>query len=276
MPSHVRTIDPAGVAASGPIFSHVTTTQGPTKLIYTSGQVGTNEDGTVPSKYEDQVDRAFVNLSECLNAAGAVVTDIIQLRWYIVGYSSKNRYHAKVLLDFLGGHRPATTLVPVPALAKEEYLFEIEAVAAIRDLKSLPPVVRPQAGKNSSVDVVVVGGGLSGLQSAHDVQKAGFSCVVLEARNRVGGKTWSQQTKCGGYVDVGAAWINDTNQSKMFALAKRYSLELIEQYTDGNCCAQSPDGGPSIIFPYGEVPNVSFSIYQYRTLLIQSSSQRKT
>ncbi|RDW72944.1 amine oxidase-9 [Coleophoma cylindrospora] len=257
MGRHIKTLDPRGISASGPIFSHVATSQGPTKLIYTSGQVGTDSEGNVPSSYEKQVDNAFRNLAECLNAAGAGVADIIQLRWYIVAYDPTNRYHAKVLLAFLGGHRPATTLVPVPALAKAEYLFEIEAVAAVRDLASIPAVIKPKAGGVLDIDVVVVGGGLSGLQSAHDIQRAGYSCVVLEARDRVGGKTWSRPTKCGGYVDVGAAWINDTNQSRMFALAKRFGLDLIEQCTEGNCAAESPDGGPSIIFPYGEVPNFS-------------------
>lgn len=76
-------------------------------------------------------------------------------------------------------------------------------------------IVKPQPGGSLKVDVVVVGGGLSGLQAAHDVQRAGLSCVVLEARNRVGGKTWSQPTKDGSFVDLGAAWINDSNQTKI-------------------------------------------------------------
>jgi monoamine oxidase len=106
-------------------------------------------------------------------------------------------------------------------------------------------------------DVVVIGAGLSGLQAAHDVQRQGFSCVVLEARDRVGGKTWSQPTKNWSVVDVGAAWINDSNQSRMFALAKRFGLELIEQLSEGNCAAQIEGKDTSIIFPYGVLPKFS-------------------
>ena len=91
------------------------------------------------------------------------------------------------------------------------------------------------------------------------MQKAGFSCIVLEARNRVGGKTWSQPVNgTDSVVDVGAAWINDSNESEMYSLAKRYGLELIEQLTEGNCAAQSPDSDQAIIFPYGQTPNVRF------------------
>lgn len=79
---------------------------------------------------------------------------------------------------------------------------------------------------------------------------------MLEARDRVGGKTWSKPTKNGGVVDLGAAWINDSNQSRMYALAKRFGLHCIEQLTDGLCVAHVP-GEEALRFRYGEVPGVS-------------------
>lgn len=86
-----------------------------------------------------------------------------------------------------------------------------------------------------NVDVVVVGAGLSGLRAAVDIQKAGFSCVVLEAEDRVGGKTLSvpASSEGAGVVDVGAAWINDTNQSYMYAMAQKYGINLEMQRTEG-------------------------------------------
>ena len=257
MSLHVRTLDPSALADCRPYYSPVSTVQGPVKLIYTAGQVGRDKNGVVPASYEEQVQLAFQNLHECLIAAGATQTDIVKLTYYIVGYDPKKRYHAKVLLEYLNGHRPPSTLVPVTALATPEFLFEIEAVAAIRDLQAMPTMVKPQPRGSLTSDVVVVGGGLSGLQAGHDVQRGGLSCVVLEARDRVGGKTWSQPTKGGSVVDVGAAWINDSNQSKMFALAKKFDLELIVQNTDGNCAAHAPENNSSVVFRYGEVPGVS-------------------
>lgn len=67
-------------------------------------------------------------------------------------------------------------------------------------------------------DVVVVGAGLGGLQAALKVRAAELSVCVLEATNRVGGKTYTVQSCKKGFNDLGAAWINDTNQSEMFKL----------------------------------------------------------
>lgn len=81
------------------------------------------------------------------------------------------------------------------------------------------------------VDVVVVGAGLSGLRAAVDIQNSGLSCVVLEAMDRVGGKTLSVMSSPGSDAvsDLGAAWINDTNQSRMYAMALKYKFKLVSR-----------------------------------------------
>jgi monoamine oxidase len=115
--------------------------------------------------------------------------------------------------------------------------------------------------------VIVVGGGISGLQAAYKVQKEGLSSIVLEARNRVGGKLLAvevpEQVEGGGKkggIDLGGAWINDSNQTRAYSLAKRLGLDLIEQATDGNCIVQQSNGAV-LRFPYGETPKVRSSSY---------------
>lgn len=65
----------------------------------------------------------------------------------------------------------------------------------------------------------------SGLQAAHSVGAAGFSVCVVEATNRVGGKTLTVQSCEKGFNDLGASWINDTNQTEMFKLYQRYGID---------------------------------------------------
>ncbi|CAG9990799.1 unnamed protein product [Clonostachys byssicola] len=101
-------------------------------------------------------------------------------------------------------------------------------------------------------DVIVIGAGLAGLQTAVKLHEAGLSVTVLEAQDRVGGKTLSVQASAlGGTVDLGAAWINDTNQSEMYKLAQEFGFDLIEQRTTGEDVIQMADG-TIVCRPYGQ------------------------
>lgn len=77
------------------------------------------------------------------------------------------------------------------------------------------PVRRPGA----TVDVCVVGAGFAGLAAAWRLKQAGASVVVLEARNRVGGRSWSLRMKDGTFVDFGGQWVG-SSQSQFYALIK--------------------------------------------------------
>ncbi|KAH7115452.1 hypothetical protein B0J13DRAFT_600026 [Dactylonectria estremocensis] len=103
-----------------------------------------------------------------------------------------------------------------------------------------------------TVDVVIVGAGLSGLRAATRIHAAGLSYVVLEAENRVGGKTLSVPASANGngVIDLGAAWINDSNQAEMFALAKEFGFDLVKQRAEGNSLYQNAEGNVLSV-PYG-------------------------
>lgn len=263
-PFELATLDPTGMLDSKPLFSHVATASGDMKVVFVAGQVGMDERGRVAPTYEGQVEQTLRNLSRCLEAAGARVTDVVKMNYYIVKYHPDHRPHVPLVLRFLDGHRPATMLVPVAQLARPEFLFEMDLTAVVpRDRAAggggggVPRPV-PQFAEDVGVDVVVVGGGLAGLQAGLACQDAGLSTLVLEARDRVGGKTWSVPGAKGkGMIELGAAWINDTNQSHMYALARRLRLDLLQQLTAGDCVVHDLDGSLNK-FVYGEVPPVGY------------------
>jgi monoamine oxidase len=80
-------------------------------------------------------------------------------------------------------------------------------------------------------DVAVVGGGLSGLTAARALQATGRSVLVLEARDRVGGRTLSQRLG-EDYYDLGGQWIGPT-QTRMEALATEFGLATFPTYDEG-------------------------------------------
>jgi monoamine oxidase len=110
------------------------------------------------------------------------------------------------------------------------------------------------------VDVIIVGAGLSGLQAALDLHGAGCSVIVLEARDRVGGKTYSVQRKDGkGVQEVGAAWLNDTTQSNVWKYCKAFNLTPVVQNIVGLVASEDAEG-ECHLFPFGDLPKVCISV----------------
>ncbi len=81
-------------------------------------------------------------------------------------------------------------------------------------------------------DVVVVGGGLSGLYAARELKRAGLEPLVLEADDRVGGKILTDTSVLGLPLELGAQWIGDTH-GRMHRLAAELGVETFAQYDAG-------------------------------------------
>ena len=97
-------------------------------------------------------------------------------------------------------------------------------------------------------DVCVVGAGFAGLAAARLLKIAGKSFVVLEARDRVGGRVWAKPLEDGTNVSVGGTWIG-AGQDSIKALVREVGLHIYPQF-EGNVDPDDP-GDPLNPFDHG-------------------------
>jgi len=87
----------------------------------------------------------------------------------------------------------------------------------------------------NTVDVVVIGSGISGLATAHALLDAGLSVAILEARARTGGRL------LGSPFDLGASWFWP-GEDRVRAMTERWSIDTFDQYRAGDAVIDDLDG----------------------------------
>lgn len=78
---------------------------------------------------------------------------------------------------------------------------------------------------NYTADIIVIGAGAAGLSAARTLLAAGRSVVVLEARDRIGGRVWTERPWKDTALDMGAAWIHGVRGNPVSALVSAHRIE---------------------------------------------------
>jgi len=115
-------------------YSHVVEVRGG-RTLYIAGQVALDKDGNLVGRgdFQAQVKQVFENLKARLAEGGASFKDVVKLNYYLTDASSLQALRDTRNSYVNTEHPPASTLVVVKQLAREEFLVEIEAVAVVSE-----------------------------------------------------------------------------------------------------------------------------------------------
>lgn len=91
--------------------------------------------------------------------------------------------------------------------------------------------------------VIVIGAGIAGLAAAHSLAGLGADVVVLEARDRIGGRIWTSDHWADAPVDLGASWIHGSGANPITALAEQAGARTVATSYESSTDYRS-DGRP--------------------------------
>jgi len=115
-------------------YSHVVEVRGG-RTLYIAGQLALDKDGNLAGRgdFRAQVKQVFENLKARLEEGGATFKDVVKLNYYLTDASDLQALRDTRNSYINTENPPASTLVVVKQLVREEYLLEIEAIAVVNE-----------------------------------------------------------------------------------------------------------------------------------------------
>lgn len=113
-------------------YSHAVVAAGGSRVAYIAGQGGEDPTGMLSDAFEDQVAQAYRNLRIVLKELDASPQQVTRINTYVVNYDpSMLGVMTRHVKDTFGEALPAQTLIPVPRLALDGMLFEVDATVVL-------------------------------------------------------------------------------------------------------------------------------------------------
>jgi 2-iminobutanoate/2-iminopropanoate deaminase len=111
------------------VYSHATEVSSASKMLFISGQFGVRPDGSLPEAFANQAEQAIDNIKALLAASGMTFANVAKLNFFLTRSTDAVELVRVRERKLAGGVPPAVTVVTVSALARPDYLVEIEATA---------------------------------------------------------------------------------------------------------------------------------------------------
>jgi 2-iminobutanoate/2-iminopropanoate deaminase len=117
--------------------SHFTHVVRAGRLVFVSGCVATDAQGRVVGGNDvvAQARQVHENIKHCLAAAGATFADVCKVTVFLRNIGDREKVNT-IRKEYFGAHRPASTLVEISRLVRDDYLIEIEATAVIPERRA--------------------------------------------------------------------------------------------------------------------------------------------
>ena len=130
MASNIRFQNPPAIPKPGG-YTHVVEITGPARIVYIAGQLGFGHDGKA-GDFRAQAVQAFENLKAALASVGASFDQVVKLNNYLVDIKKNLPIYREVRDKYVNTSAPpASTTIGVPALAREDALYEVEAIVML-------------------------------------------------------------------------------------------------------------------------------------------------
>ncbi len=135
-PAHalqLKTVNPTALYDPAPNgYSHAVVAKGGSEIAYIAGQGGEDSTGALSTDFSDQVRQAYKNLNIVLQSLKAHPNQVTKITTYVVNYDQTMLEEMTKQVKLLFGDTlPAQTLVPVPRLALDGMLFEVDAIVIL-------------------------------------------------------------------------------------------------------------------------------------------------
>ncbi|MBM3530690.1 MAG: RidA family protein [Alphaproteobacteria bacterium] len=127
----MRFMNPPAIAKPGG-YTHVVEITGPGRVVYIAGQLGLKPDGSIAGDFRAQAVQAFENLKAALAAVGATFDDVVKLNNYLLDIGKNLPIYREVRDKYVNtAQPPASTTIGIPALARPDALYEVEAIVML-------------------------------------------------------------------------------------------------------------------------------------------------